>query len=103
MKTPMILPWIARRAGITDARAEDLWHEALCHATEKTGWVGTPEYWEAAERRLLKLVEAERQTGCLRTPQISWLVRLHTRLAHLPLLAAERWSVAWARTLAAKH
>ncbi len=103
MKTPMILPWIAHRAGISDRRAEKLWREAICYATEQTGWVGTSEYWAAAERRLLELVAREKQAGCLPAPQLSWLVRLQSRLAHLPLLAAEAWSVAWARRLAARN
>lgn len=102
MKTPMILPWIAHRAGISDARAEELWREALCYATERTGWVGTSEYWAVAERRLLQLVEREKPTCCLPAPDLSWMVRLQARIAHLPLLAAERWSVAWARRLASR-
>lgn len=102
MKSPMILPWIAHRAGISDERAEELWREALCHATEKTGWVGTSEYWEVAEQRLLKLVKREKQACCLPTPQIGWMVRLQSRFARLPMLAAQSWSLAWLRLLAAK-
>lgn len=102
MKSPMILPWIAHKAGISEERAEELWREALCHATEKTGWVGTSEYWEAAEARLLKLVEREIHANCLPTPELSWMVRLQSRLAHLPLIALEGWSLAWTRVLAAR-
>jgi hypothetical protein len=102
MKTPKILPWIARRAGLSEPRVEELWREALYYATEQTGWVGTSEYWEAAERRLLQLVEREKKTGCLPAPELSGLVRLQARIAHLPLLVAECWSVAWARRLASR-
>lgn len=102
MNGPMILPWIAHKAGISEARAEQLWREALCHATEQTGWVGTSEYWEAAEARLHQLIEREIRTSCLPTPEISGWVRLQSRMAHLPLLVAESWSVAWARMLATK-
>lgn len=102
MKSPMILPWIAHRAGISEERAEELWREALCYATEQTGWVGTSEYWEAAEKRLLTLVARENHAGCLPTPELSWMVRLQSRIAHLPLIAAERWSVAWTRLLTAR-
>jgi hypothetical protein len=98
----MILPWIARKAGISEERAEELWRDALCYATEKTGWVGTSEYWEVAEKRLLKLVEREKQACCLPTPQLGWMVRLQSRLAHLPLLAAQSWSVACVRQLTAR-
>jgi hypothetical protein len=102
MKSPMILPWIAHKAGISEARAEELWREALCHATDTTGWVGTSEYWEAAETHLHKLIEREIHANCLPTPEISGWVRLQSRLAHLPLLLAENWTVAWARLLSAK-
>lgn len=102
MKSPMILPWIARKAGLSEARAEELWREALIHATEKTGWVGTSEYWEVAEAHLHKLVEREIRASCLPTPELSGWVRLYSRIAHLPLLMAEAWSLAWARLLSAR-
>ncbi len=102
MNGPMILPWIAHKAGISEARAEELWRESLCHATDVTGWVGTSDYWEAAERHLHKLIGREIKSNCLPTPEISGWVRLQSRMAHLPLLAAENCSVAWARLLAAR-
>ena len=102
MNGPMILPWIAHKAGISEARAEALWREALCHATDEAGWVGTSEYWQSAENRLHQLIEREIRSNCLPTPQIAGWLRLQSRLARLPLLALENWSVAWARQLAAR-
>ena len=102
MNGPMILPWIAHKAGITEARAEELWREALCYATETTGWVGTSAYWEAAEARLRQLIDREIQANCLPKPELSGWVRLQSRMAHLPLLLAESWSVAWVRLLSPK-
>jgi len=102
MNGPMILPWIAHKAGITEARAEELWREALCYATETTGWVGTSAYWEAAEARLRQLIDREIQANCLPKPELSGWVRLQSRMAHLPLLLAEIWSVAWVRLLSPK-
>lgn len=102
MNGPMILPWIAHKAGISETRAEELWREALCYATDTTGWVGTSEYWEVAEQRLHKLIDRETQANCLPTPEISGWVRLQSRMAHLPLLLAERLSVNWVRLLSAK-
>lgn len=61
MKTPKMLPWLARKAGISDSRAEALWAEAIVCATERTGWVGTSEYWKAAVDRLIELIELESQ------------------------------------------
>ena len=60
MKTTKILPWIARKAGVPQARAEQLWAEAIRYATEQTGWVGTSEYWEAALDRWMSLIEEEK-------------------------------------------
>jgi hypothetical protein len=102
MKSPMILPWIAHKAGISETRTEELWRDALCHATDATGWVGTSEYWEAAEERLYKLIEREKRTHCLPTPEISPWVRLQSRITRLPLLVAESWSLAWVRMFSAK-
>jgi len=61
MKTnPKILPWLAHKAGITERRAEILWHAACRHAAHATGETETPAYWQAAMDRLLELVAAER-------------------------------------------
>ena len=61
MKAPKMLPWLARKAGISDTRAEALWAEAIVYATVRTGWVGTSEYWETAMDRLIELIECESQ------------------------------------------
>lgn len=61
MKAPKMLPWLARKAGISDSRADALWAEAIVCATERTGWVGTSEYWQVAVDRLLELIEIEKQ------------------------------------------
>ena len=63
MKTPKILPWLAKKHGVTEARAAELWADALCHATDKTGWVGTPAYWSAAMERLNELLDPATQAG----------------------------------------
>jgi hypothetical protein len=61
MKTtpPKILPWLAHKAGISERRAEILWHAAQRHAAHATGETETPAYWAAAMDRLLELVAAE--------------------------------------------
>ncbi|MBS3935782.1 MAG: hypothetical protein KGZ43_06390 [Sulfuritalea sp.] len=56
---PMILPWLAHKAGIPERRAEILWHAAQRHAAHATGETETPAYWQAAMDRLLELVAAE--------------------------------------------
>jgi hypothetical protein len=68
MRTTKMLPWIARKAGVPQARAEELWAEAIRRATERTGWVGTPDYWKAAVDHLMALIEAEKLAS-MRPPE----------------------------------
>ncbi|OHC65886.1 MAG: hypothetical protein A2045_13795 [Rhodocyclales bacterium GWA2_65_20] len=58
-RPPKILPWLARKAGITEHRAEILWHAAQRYATRHGGETATPAYWRAAMDRLLELIAAE--------------------------------------------
>jgi len=64
MKTPKLLPWYARKAGVSIERAETLWRKAVREATAETGWVGNAEYWGAAMDHFLRLLEEERSTLC---------------------------------------
>ena len=102
MKTPKILPWLARKHGVSEARATKLWADALRYATDKTGWVGNSDYWKVAMDRLLELLETEGARSC--QPPLTSLVRIQTRLGILPLIA---WhgtllvaSAAWTRLTA---
>ncbi|MGE5467182.1 MAG: hypothetical protein ACM3Y9_07150 [Ignavibacteria bacterium] len=58
-RLPKILPWLAKKAGITDHRAEILWRAAQRHAAFATGETDTPAYWKEAMDRLLELIAAE--------------------------------------------
>ena len=87
MKSPKILPWLARKAGISDARTEALWHKAVRHATLTTGWVNTPEYWRVAMDKLLQLVEAEGNKVC--RPRFTPIVRAQHDLGDLQITAWE--------------
>lgn len=69
MKTPKILPWLARRAGVSDGRAELLWRVACLQAAALTGEHDSPRYWEAAQRRLQDLLAYERWRN---HPPIAW-------------------------------
>lgn len=57
--TPKLLPWLARKAGISDRRAEVLWGAACRHAALRCGETDTSSYWQAAMDRLLELIAAE--------------------------------------------
>lgn len=106
MKTPKMLPWLARKAGISEARAEALWVEAIRHATVQTGWVGTPEYLRIATERWNELIAAESE---LAGSPISPMASAQAKLVMLPFIAWQGYSVvaasAWQRLwrCTAKH
>lgn len=87
MKTPKLLPWYARKAGISIERATELWHAALREATDRTGWVGNAEYWGEAMNTLQRLLDEERYTLC--EPRVTSFVRTQARLWRLSLTAME--------------
>ncbi len=92
MKTPKLLPWYARQAGISIERAEALWRKAVREATAETGWVGNSEFWGATMSHFVGLIEKERSTLC--APQMLPLVRTQNRIWRLSLLAVEDWLAA---------
>lgn len=88
MKTPKFLPWIARRSGVPEPRAEELWAEALRYATEHTGPIETSDYWKTANNRWLALIEAERPA--LDTAGTDGEQDPLARTLHAPAIQAER-------------
>lgn len=56
-----MLPWLARRAAVSDHRAEALWISACGQAASETGEHDNACYWGAAKENLLDLLEGERQ------------------------------------------
>ena len=57
-KTPKILPWLAKKAGISESRTATLWHDAERWAGRRAK-VGSSEYFKLAVDRLLELALAE--------------------------------------------
>lgn len=92
MKTPKLLPWYARKAGVSNERANVLWRRAVRESTEKTGWVGNAEYWGEAMHTFRELLAKEQQSLCV--PGVTPLVRSHSRLWRLPLNAMEDMVIA---------
>lgn len=92
MKLPKLLPWYARKAGISTERAEALWRKAVREATAETGWVGNSEFWGATMNHFITLLEKERNTLC--TPHVLPIVRSQNRIWRLSLLALEDWLTA---------
>lgn len=96
-KTPKMLPWLAKSAGVPIARAEELWADAIRYATIETGWVETSEYWRVANRRLLELLEAEALT--CHPPQLTPWVMINMRMGALPMIAANGFALVWTAAL----
>lgn len=66
MKTPKILPWIARKAGMSNERVETMWHEAVRHAALQSDRIGNSEYYRTMMERLQELVEQEKAAALAR-------------------------------------
>jgi hypothetical protein len=105
LTAPKILPWIARRAGISDELALKLWRRAVSEAEYLTGKTEGSDYWLLAIERLLALVEEEvgemPQYTPGSTPRLSWMWHHQTRMSLLSLMAAENtcryWQNTWER------
>lgn len=94
MKTPKLLPWYAAKAGVSIDRAEALWRKAVRKATADTGWVATPEYWDATMNNFRTLLAEESKTLC--APDLTSLVRHRSRVMRLPLTLVEALTAAFA-------
>ena len=103
LKAPKILPWIARKAGISDELAIKLWRRAASEAEYLTGKAEGSDYCGLAVERFLSIVEDEvgqtPQYGLTPAPQISWMWRHQSRMSLLSLMAAQNayayWQNAW--------
>jgi hypothetical protein len=61
MNPPMVLPWLARRAGVSIGRAEALWPTACRQSAQITGQRDGSSYWGTAVQTLLHLLQEERR------------------------------------------
>lgn len=103
VKAPKILPWIARKAGISDELALKLWRRAISEAEYMTGKAEGSEYWGLAVKRFLDIVEDETgdapQYGLIPAPRVSWMWRHQSRMSLLSMMAAENtyrfWQTTW--------
>ncbi len=102
MQAPKILPWVAKRAGISEELALKLWRRAVGEAEYLSGQTAGSEFSGLAVERFLSLVEDETSPApslLNPAPQLSWLCRHQTRVSLLSLLAAQNtyqiWQNAW--------
>jgi len=102
MQAPKILPWIAKKAGISDELALKLWRRAAGEAEHLTGQAEGSEYWGLAVERFLSHVEDEACPGSaqnlVRGPQLSWMWRHQSRMSLLSLMAAQNTYRFWQNT-----
>jgi hypothetical protein len=59
-KTPKLLPWIARKAGISDEQITALWSKAVRRAVLQNGSCPNSDYSRVAMQYLRELLEGER-------------------------------------------
>ena len=111
MNAPKILPWISKRAGISEALALKLWRRACGEAEYLCGKAEGSEYWGLAVERFLTLVEDEAGRTTTYTleaaPRLSWLFRHQSRMSLLTLMAAQNayrfWQDTWGNVRGAKR
>ncbi|MBV0881755.1 hypothetical protein KTQ42_20950 [Noviherbaspirillum sp. L7-7A] len=63
MKTPKVLPWLARKAGLTDEDVETLWSSALRHASLKQPQLTPNQRMAVAMQALLARLGREKNLG----------------------------------------
>jgi hypothetical protein len=110
MKAPKILPWIARKAGISDELALKLWRRALSESEYLCGKAEGSEYWGLCVERFLSIVENEVGSpptySLTPAPRLSWMWQHQTRMSLLSLMAAQNtyrvWQETWGNTYPAK-
>jgi hypothetical protein len=103
MNAPKILPWIAKKAGISEELALKLWRRAVSEAEYLTGKTEGSEYYGLAVERFLALVEDEvgsvPQYNLTPAPRLSWMWHHQSRMSLLSLMAAQNtyrfWQNAW--------
>lgn len=103
MNAPKILPWVAKRAGISEELALKLWRRAVGEAGYLCGKSEGSEFWGLAVEHFLSLVEDEASAGNAHhgldaTPQVSWMWRHQSRMSLLGLMAAQNTYQLWQNT-----
>lgn len=95
MKSPKILPWIAKRAGVSEAVALKLWRRAAGDAALIIGNSDSPDFYRFSVERFITLVEAEAGRCPLTGSNVTWMWRHQARIASLSLTAAESTYRLW--------
>lgn len=96
---PKLLPWLARRAGVSDALAERLWRRATQEARAISGAADTSEYYAMSVDRLLNLLEVESNGDANFEPNNphAWVWRHPQRMARCAAVATVSLSRIWSQ------
>ena len=66
LQNPKSLPWLARKAGVSDQTAETLWREAFALASADDAQAAEPACMAHAMQRLIVLLDAEKHQRTMR-------------------------------------
>lgn len=104
MKAPKILPWVAKRAGLSEQLALKLWRRATGESSVIHGGAEGSDYHRYAIDRFLALVEDEANAApqydqLTPAPRLTWICRHQTRISLLSLMAAQNTYKLWQNTM----
>jgi hypothetical protein len=89
MRPPKLLPWLARKAGVSDELAVKLWRRALQEAEALAGNRVSSDYHALCIDRFLNLLEVEAGGEArLDASPLSWIWRYPQRIALYTLIAS---------------
>jgi hypothetical protein len=91
MKAPKILPWIARKTGISEELALKLWRRAAGESEVVSGCCNSSDYYRRAVERFIDLAELEGNCSVVRETvgsrsRMSWVWRHQDRISKLQLM-----------------
>lgn len=110
MKAPKLLPWMARKAGLSDELALKLWRRAAGESENLCGCCDSSDYHAATFSRFVDLVADESgvvlDEAVASTP-VSWIGRQQKRMTQLNTGAAQDtyrlWQSNWDKFFAAQR
>lgn len=92
---PKLLPWLARRAGVSNELAEKLWRRAVGDAAEIAGSAKGNDFHRFAMERFIDLLEYECCRETSGAPCTEWFWRHQRRMAAHSFKAANLGCSVW--------
>ena len=98
---PKLLPWLAKRAGVSNDLAHRLWRRAIQEAQAIAGSDRSAEYHAIAIDRLLNLLEVESNGAAnFESSASAWRWRHQQRMARSAAVAAVSITRIWSQLVA---